>query len=135
VRTVFDLEPSADDSDYEAAFSTVGGAKRALVLVFTDLLDEAAARALLDAVPVLARRHAVVVASVRDPAVDAILTTVPGDRSDVFDMAAALDVVAARDRVVAELERAGAAVVEAAPGTLSEECVAAYLRAKARARL
>ena len=49
------------DSDYELAFARVGGAKRALVIVFTDLLDDAAARPLLDAVPVLTRRHAVVV--------------------------------------------------------------------------
>ena len=33
--------------------------KRAFVLVLTDLLEETAARPLLDALPVLARRHAV----------------------------------------------------------------------------
>ena len=67
IRATFDLEPSERDSDYELAFRTVGGGKRALVVVLTDLLDEAAARALVDAVPVLTRRHAVLVASARDP--------------------------------------------------------------------
>jgi len=135
VAAVFDLEPSAVDSDYELAFRTVGGSKRALVLVLTDLLDEAAASALLDAVPVLARRHAVVVAGVRDPGIGRIVSTPPDDPSDVFDMIAALDVLAARDRVAAELERAGATVIEAPPGDLPAACVAAYLSAKARARL
>ena len=37
------------------------------MLVLCDLFDDAAARALIDAVPVLARRHAVLVASVLDP--------------------------------------------------------------------
>ena len=70
IGAVFDLEPRAIDTDYEIAFHLVGSAKRALVVVFTDLLDEAAARSLVAAVPVLARRHAVVVASVRDPDVE-----------------------------------------------------------------
>ncbi|HWI74207.1 MAG TPA: DUF58 domain-containing protein, partial [Baekduia sp.] len=70
VRATFDLEPSDRDADYELAFRTVGGGKRALVVVLTDLLDEAAARALVDAVPVLTRRHAVLVASARDPDVE-----------------------------------------------------------------
>ena len=69
-RALFDLEPVDADSDYELAFRSVAGGKRAFVLVLTDLVDEAAARSLLDAMPVLARRHAVCVASVRDDALD-----------------------------------------------------------------
>jgi uncharacterized protein (DUF58 family) len=78
---VFDLEPRAVDSDYDLAFHSVGSAKRALVVVFTDLLDEAAARSLVTAMPLLARRHAVVVASVRDPDVDRAVSTPPSDRA------------------------------------------------------
>ena len=57
VRALFDLEPRPFDSDYELAFRYAGEAKRAFVLVFTDLLEEAAARPLLAALPLLARRH------------------------------------------------------------------------------
>ncbi len=39
-------------SDYEMAFRTVGRAKRSLVVVFTDLFEEAAAQPLLEAMPV-----------------------------------------------------------------------------------
>src|SRR4029077_12547466 len=112
IGAVFDLEPRAVDSDYELAFRLVGSAKRALVVVFTDLLDEAAARSLVDAVPVLARRHAVVVASVRDPAVDPAGRSDPRDRVDVYRAAVALDLLDGRHRVVAELRQAGAEVVE-----------------------
>ena len=59
VRALLDLEPRADEPDYELAFRSVEGAKRSLVLIFCDLLEETAARPLVDAVPVLARRHAV----------------------------------------------------------------------------
>jgi uncharacterized protein (DUF58 family) len=135
VRTVFDLEPRPVDSDYELAFRTVGHAKRALVLVLTDLLDEAAATALLDAVPVLVRRHAVVVASVRDPDLVEIVSTPPHGAADVYSAVAALDVLDARALVTGRLRRMGADVLEAPPETLAHACVAAYLSAKRRARL
>jgi uncharacterized protein (DUF58 family) len=135
VRALFDLEPRPVDADYELAFQAVEGAKRSLILIFCDLLEEAAARPLVDAVPVLARRHVVIVASVRDPDLDAQLTTEPQTPRDVYGQAVALDVLAARARVAHGLERAGASVLEAPAGGLPSACVRAYLRAKARARL
>lgn len=135
VHAVFDLEPTPVDADYELAFRTVGHAKRALVLVFTDLLDEAAATALLDAVPVLVRRHAVVVASARDPDLVEVVTTPPTAAADVYSAVAALDVLGARAQVAGRLRRMGADVLEAEPDRLAAACVAAYLSAKRRARL
>jgi uncharacterized protein (DUF58 family) len=135
VDATFDLAPSALDSDYELAFRIVAGAKRALVLVLTDLLDEAAARSLTSAVPVLARRHAVVVASVADPDITALARAVPSTTADVYAASIAVDMLAARASVAANLTAAGAVVVEAPPDGLSWACVTAYLRQKRRARL
>jgi uncharacterized protein (DUF58 family) len=135
VQAVFDLEPRAVDADYDLAFRSVGGAKRALVVVLTDLIDDAAAQSLLNAVPVLTRRHAVVVASVRDPDLDAAVRTPPRRPRDTYAAAIALDVLDARTSVAARLRHAGADVLEAPPGRLMHACVAAYLRLKDRARL
>ena len=135
VRALFDLEPTRGDSDYELAFRTVGGTKRALVLVLTDLLEETAAGPLVDAVPVLARKHAVVVASTSDPDLEAAVTTSPMSPLDVYTAAVAVEVLEARARVAHLLRRAGAEVIEAAPSRLGAACVGAYLRMKARARL
>ncbi len=135
VRAVFDVEPTTVDSDYELAFRAVGSGKRSFVLVLTDLLEEAAAQPLVDAMPVLARRHAVVVASVADPDLEQMVHTSPRAPADVYAAAVALDVLDARARVAAQLRREGADVVEALPETLPAACVGAYLRAKARARL
>jgi uncharacterized protein (DUF58 family) len=135
VRTILDVEPSLVDSDHDLAFRAVGGVKRALILVLTDLVDEAAARSLLDAVPVLARRHAVVVASVRDPDLDAPLTRMPETPRDTYAGAVALDVLEGRARVMKRLRHQGATVIEAPPALLGEACVRAYLRLKSRARL
>lgn len=135
VRAVFDLEPRPVDSDYEIAFRSVRSTKRSLVLVLTDLVDPAAARSLLDAVPVLARRHAVVVASLQDRDLTAAVASTPRRARDVYAAAVALDVLDARTRVAASLRRAGAEVVEAPPETFTRACVGAYLRLKDRARL
>ncbi len=134
VRALIDLEPSTLEPDYELAFRSVEGAKRSLVLVFCDLLEEAAARPLADAVPVLARRHHVTVASVRDPDLDAVLATAPEGVHGVAAQAVALDVLRARERTAHMLRRTGAQVVEAPAPRLAAACVAAYLRAKARGR-
>ncbi|MEA2171216.1 MAG: hypothetical protein QOF76_4516 [Solirubrobacteraceae bacterium] len=134
-EAIFDLEPVAEEADYELAFQTVGGGKRALVMVFTDLIEETAARPLADAVPVLAKRHAVMVASAAD---DDLLARARAPEATVhgaYAAAAALDVLAARDRAAALLARAGAVVVEAPAASLAARCVSAYLRAKSRARL
>lgn len=133
VRALFDLEPSWADADYELAFRTVGGAKRAWVLVLTDLLEEAAAGPLLEAVPVLARRHAVAVASVRDTDLEALVSTPPLEPRDAYAAAMAVEVLSARERVAGHLRRAGAQVIEAPPGALGAACARAYLSAKGRA--
>jgi uncharacterized protein (DUF58 family) len=135
VRAVFDLQPAPVDSDYELAFRTIASSKRALVIVFTDLIEEVAARSLVMGVPVLARRHEVVVAGVVDPDLDAALGTLPAHELDVYRAAAALDVLAARERAAARVRGAGARVLETAPAALARACVGAYLSAKARARI
>jgi uncharacterized protein (DUF58 family) len=135
VHALFDLEPVRIESDYELAFRTVAGGKRSFVLVLTDLLEESAARPLVDAVPILARRHAVVVASIADPDLAAAIGRHPRAPLDVYGAAVALDVLNARSRVASRLRHAGADVVEAPPGRLGAACVRAYLAAKARARL
>jgi len=135
VRAIFDLEPTSADSDYELAFRQVGGGKRSLVIVFTDLLEEGAALSLVEAVPVLARRHHVVVASVRDPDLDRAVRTPPVEVRDVLATSVVVEALDSRARVAARLARAGAEVLEAPPDTLAAACVGAYLRAKARSRI
>lgn len=135
VRALFDLEPTKLDSDYELAFRSVSGGKRSLMFVFTDLLEEAAARPLVEAVPVIARRHVVMIGTPVDPDLDALMSREPATERDVFGMSVALDVLNARRRVVAQLRRAGAEVIEAEPARLGSACVTAYLRAKSRALL
>ncbi len=135
VRACFDLEARSVDSDYERAFQLVATAKRAMVVVVTDLLDESAAVSLLAGVPALTRRHAVVVATVRDPTLHEIMRRDPDSAVDVYEASVGAAVLAAQTRSAARLRAAGATVIEASPSALPAVCVDAYLSLKARARL
>ena len=135
VAALFGVEPVPVESDYELAFAQIRGVKRAFVLVLTDLLEESAAQPLVEALPVVARRHAVAVAGSADPDLDAAVRSEPHVPGDVYRAAVALEVLAARARAVARLQHAGATVVEAPPATLAATCVRTYLRAKSLARL
>lgn len=137
-RALYDLEPEPIDADYERAFRDLGTTKRSLVLIFTDLVEEAAARPLVEAVPVLARRHAVVVASAAYPdLVELADLPEPAEApiTDIYAARVARDLLAGRAQVAAQLQRAGAVVVEAPADRLGATCVTAYLNLKAQARL
>ena len=106
--------------------------KRALVVVLCDLIEEAAARPLAEAVPVLSRRHAVLVAAPDGPRAGGAGATRrrrPRARSrrDVLEARAQ-----ARPRASAPPARASS---RRRPTGSPAACVAAYLRAKARAVL
>ncbi|MDQ6745905.1 MAG: DUF58 domain-containing protein [Actinomycetota bacterium] len=132
VEALFDLVPAAVDSDFELAFGRVGEARRGIVVVFTDLVDDAAARSLLAAIPMLVRRHAVIVASPVDARLQEYIRAESSSSEAVAAALVALDMVRTRASAAHALRRAGATVIEAGAGTLAEHCLDAYLRVKRR---
>jgi uncharacterized protein (DUF58 family) len=131
VEQLFDLGTRPVDSDFERAFTRIGRSRRALVFVHTDLVDEFAARSLLAGVAALVRRHAVVVASVSDPELEALA----GSEQDPAARLVALDVLDARREATIRLRHAGAQVLDAPAGQLAERCLQTYITAKRRALL
>ena len=84
----------------------------------------------------LTRRHLVVVAAVRDPAVHVWADGGSHDwASDAYRQAAAVGALNQRARAVARLRAAGAVVVDAEPGRLAVDLVDTYLELKASGRL
>lgn len=133
-RALFDLQARTVESDYERAFALAGARKRSIVVFFTDLLDERAARAMVAAAGVLSRRHSLIVASARDPEIDELPDREPETPLQVYAAAVALEVTAARGAAVARLRGHSDAIVEASPAQFSAACVRAYLRVKSQAR-
>jgi uncharacterized protein (DUF58 family) len=134
VHALFDLQPEEVDSDFRGAFQGVALRKRSIVVVFTDLVDPAASRSLLEALPVLGQRHEVLVAAVRDAELHALAAARPRGFDDVARTAAALRLLDEHRDVVRRVAALGAQVVVAAPDRLGPACVTAYTRLKSRAR-
>src|SRR5690606_16330779 len=122
-------------SDFGLVFRSVAHYKRAFVLILTDLMEETAALPLVEAMPLLARHHSVTVAGIQDPAVTEAISTPAPDVAEAFRTAVAVDIERSRRKAAARIEGYGATVLDVAPDALARHCVAAYLRAKRRARL
>jgi uncharacterized protein (DUF58 family) len=135
IEAVFDVEPSAVDSDYLTASRHVGGTKRALVLIFTDLIERTAAEPLVQAVGVLSRRHRVVVVCAVDESMDELIRRDPVDARDAYEAAVAQGAIAERRHVIGALHASGAQVVEAPAARMAAASVSAYLTAKRQGRL
>ncbi len=137
-EAMYQLETEYSESAYQVAFATATSRfrRRSLYVVLTDLVEAVVEQALLPALPILTRRHLVVIAAVQDPAV---LGWAAGGRhewaGDAFREAAAVGAMQQRARAVARLRAAGAVVVDAAPGRLAVELVDTYLELKASGKL
>lgn len=136
-EAMFELEPALVESDYRGAFSTTLARfrRRTLLVVFTDLVEQAVGESLLPALPVITRSHLVVVASVADPDVVRWANASPADGREAFRKAAAVAALEERRRTTARLRGLGATVVDAPPGELATRLADTYLRVKAAGRL
>jgi uncharacterized protein (DUF58 family) len=136
-EAMYQIEPELVESDYRGAFveTLARFRRRAMLVLFTELAEQAVTDTLLPALPLVVRDHLVVVASVRDPDVVAWSRAVPTDASRAFRKAAAIAALEDRRRLVARLRGLGATVVDAMPGKLGPEVADAYLRVKATGRL
>lgn len=137
-EAMYMLEPDYSESAYQVAFNyaTARFRRRSLFIVLTDLVESAVEQALLPAIPIITRRHLVVVAAVQDPAVkEWAAGGAHRWASEAFREAAAVNVLHQRARATARLRAAGAIVVDAAPGQLATELVDKYLEVKASGRL
>lgn len=142
-EAMFALEPELAESDYSGAFAQVVARfrRRTMLVLLTDLVDQAVEDSLLPALPLITRTHLVVVAGVRDPQVEAWADgTAPIDDQDdpvevAYRQAAAVAALAERRRTVARLRGMGVTVVDVAPGRLASELADAYLMAKSTGRL
>lgn len=134
---LYELEPELAESDYRGAFdqTLVRFRKRALIVLLTDLVEQAVGEALLPALPVLARSHLVLVGAVQDPQVRAWADGPVHDAEGAYRQVAAARTLRARERAAARLRAAGATVVDVPPTRLASELGDAYLEMKAAGRL
>jgi uncharacterized protein (DUF58 family) len=136
-EAMYQLEPELAESDYRGAFTEtlVRFHRRALLVVLTELADQALGDTLLPALPLILRSHLVVVASVRDPDLLGWASGPAVDAAGAYRKAAAQAALEDRRVLAAQLRGLGATVVDAPPGALAPALADAYLKVKATGRL
>jgi uncharacterized protein (DUF58 family) len=136
-EAMYALEPQLAESDYLGAFTETLARfrRRAMLVIYTDLVEQAVHESLLPAMPLITRSHLVVVASVQDPDVVRWARTDPDDEAEAFRKAAAVTALEERRRTTARLRGLGATIVDAPPGKLAAQLADTYLKVKATGRL
>jgi uncharacterized protein (DUF58 family) len=136
-EAMYALEPRLDESDYRGAFTETLARfrRRSMLVLYTDLVDQAVQESLLPALPLVARNHLVVIAAVQDTDVVRWAREPAADDDQAYRKAAALGALDERRRVRARLRGVGATVIDAPPRTLAQQLADAYLRVKATGRL
>ncbi|GAB2493436.1 DUF58 domain-containing protein [Nocardiopsis aegyptia] len=137
VEAMAPLEAELVESDPAGMVGTILGTQgraRKLVVLLTDLNAAALEEGLLPRLPALTSRHLLMVAAVRDPAVDAMAEE-RGSADAVYRAASAERTLDERRRVTAELRRLGVEVVDADPEHIAPALADAYINLKAQGRL
>lgn len=131
------IQPEILEPDYLGAVTTLVNqqARRALVVVITDIVDMTASSELLAALGRLTPRYLPFCVTLRDPQVDQQAHTVTGDLPSTYERAVALDLIAQRQLAFSTLKQRGVLVLDAPANQITEELIDRYLQLKARNQL
>src|SRR2546427_583456 len=131
------VEPRLVEPDYPGAFRYLAARnrKRALTVLFTDVIDRFASDALVATVGSLRPRHLPLAVTLQNPELNQIAALRPAAAHDAFRKAAAEELLRAREEALGRMRRAGVLVLDVPPERAAEAVVAKYLELKRRGRL
>jgi len=141
VKRVLDVlavvEPTLVEPDYPGAFRYLAARnrKRALTVLFTDVIDRFASDALVANVASLRPRHLPLAVTLKNPELEHVAALRPAVAHDAFRKAAAEELLRARDEALGHMRRAGVLVLDVPPDRAAQAVVAKYLELKRRGRL
>jgi uncharacterized protein (DUF58 family) len=131
------VEPLLVEPDYPGAFRYLAARnrKRALTVLFTDVIDRFASDALVANVASLRPRHLPLAVTLKNPELERLAALRPADAHDAFRKAAAEELVGAREQALGHMRRAGVLVLDVPPERAAQAVVAKYVELKRRGRL
>ena len=141
VRRVMDVlaevQPKLVEPDYPGAFRYLAARnrKRALTVLFTDVIDRFASDALVANVATLRPRHLPLAVTLRNPELDAAAMQRPETPRDAYRKAAAEELLHAREEALGHMRRAGVLVIDVTPERAAQAVVSKYLDLKRRGTL
>ncbi len=130
INRTFATDASTVDSDHALALRTFGSHRSSLLVIFTDFFDLNSAAGLLEALPLVTRRHEVIVALVDDTEIETALGAL---RPEVRQVAQ--HVRNTRDEAISAVRAAGAQVIHGRPEGLAHACVENYVAARSRPKI
>jgi len=107
--------------------------QRALFVWLTDLADAAMTPEVIEGAALLQSRHLVLFVVIGHPELRQVANRMPADVSQMYESAAAQELVHRRDVLLARLRERGALALEVDPGAISAALVNQYLSIKERA--
>ena len=137
VDVLAEVQPKLVEPDYPGAFRYLAARnrKRALTVLFTDVIDRFASDALVANVATLRPRHLPLAVTLRNPELDAAAARRPASARDAFRKAAAEELLHARDEALGHMRRAGVIVIDVTPERAAQAVVTKYLDLKRRGSL
>jgi uncharacterized protein (DUF58 family) len=109
--------------------------RRGLVLWISEMADSARRPEVADAAVELARRHLVLLVVLGHEEIRSTAARSPRNAAQMFESAAAQEILERRRQTLAGLRSKGVLVVETTPGALSTDAINQYLEVKARGLL
>jgi uncharacterized protein (DUF58 family) len=122
------------EPNYPAAFGYLAARsrKRALTVLFTDVIDRTASEAFVAQAGSLRPRHLPLAVTLRDPALERLSGMRPENEDAAYERAAAEELLEAREAALAELRSRGVLVLDVLPEGAARSVVQQYERLKRR---
>ena len=109
--------------------------RRSLIVWLTDLAETAMTPEVIEAASMMMPRHLVLFVVIGQPDLGALASKTPQSESEMYQVAAAQEMVHRRELLLARLRERGALAIEVSSGSVSPVLVNAYLQIKERSQL
>ncbi len=137
LESLYALRTQPTATDFGAAFIALAAHRpqRSLLVLLTDVTDWQTPRTLLPALTAAATRHRVVVVTLRDPALDALVAQPPADSTAIYERVAAERLARERALLLATIAGRGIETIDVPADRLSGTLLDTYRDLKQRAPL
>jgi len=137
LRQLYAINANRVEPDYESVLRAISSTRlrRSLLMIITDLTSGEAVQKMLDAVPLVSRKHLTVVVSVLDPKLREIADAVPENVDAVYDKVVARNMIERVAGLGKHIEKIGIATMLITPQQLNSSLLSHYLQVKLRSQL
>jgi uncharacterized protein (DUF58 family) len=131
------LDATMTEPDYASAFRLLATRqpRRALVVLFTDVIDARVVRSFISYADRATKRHVLVVVAIQNEALLAAARPSTRGSLALYRSAAAEELIREREEALIRMRRAGISVLDVAPGRMAVAVVNRYLDIKSRGLL